>query len=168
MSFEIFWEKLDGEIASSVQEKFNNFFSKVKRPSFLGPIEVSEFNFGSVPPVIEMVDIADPFPEFYWTDEEEEEEEYDCSLADRLSETDSFHDNSSIGGDTASHLSFSSSQRFSHPRYHPGDFSRNPETFSDDGYYGIHNISGQYSHRSGPSTRSSPILPTSIPRNHAP
>ncbi|POG74373.1 hypothetical protein GLOIN_2v1576559, partial [Rhizophagus irregularis DAOM 181602=DAOM 197198] len=38
------------------------------KPSFIGDIEISEFDFGTVPPSIEIIDVTDPFPEFYLPD----------------------------------------------------------------------------------------------------
>ncbi|KAK9767682.1 Mitochondrial distribution and morphology protein 12 [Basidiobolus ranarum] len=166
MSFEIFWEKLDSEIASSIRDKLNSRFQQIKRPSFLGEIEVLEFNFGSIPPVVEIVDITDPFPEFYWTDDEEDE--YNCT--DGLSENDSFCEGSSMGGDTASHLSFTSSQRITQPKLHPDSFfvSQPPSVFSDDGYFEPQSIHSENLRHTEPSTRTSPMDSSHSSRNHAP
>lgn len=76
MSFQIFWEKLDSEVATKVQELLSSHFASVDRPSFLGPIQVDEFDFGSVSPSIEILDVTDPFPEFYLPDGEEDEDDH--------------------------------------------------------------------------------------------
>ncbi|ORY05104.1 hypothetical protein K493DRAFT_311093 [Basidiobolus meristosporus CBS 931.73] len=167
MSFEIFWDKLDSEIASSIREKINSHFQQVKRPSFLGEIEILDFNFGTIPPVVEIVDITDPFPEFYWTDDEEDGEEY--TYTDELSENGSYYESNSVGGDTTSHASFNSSHRLSH-KFHSDNYSipRTPSLFSEDGYFDSSNARNQPSLQSGPSTRASPMIPSHNQRSHAP
>lgn len=69
MSFEIFWDKLDSDMALSLQNYLNNFFKKTKRPDFLGEVVFSNADFGEIPPEIEIVDICDPIPEFYLPDD---------------------------------------------------------------------------------------------------
>ncbi|CAJ0762973.1 3640_t:CDS:10 [Entrophospora sp. SA101] len=71
MSFDIFWEKLDSEVANKVQTILNNHFRNNtinNKPSFIGDIEISDLDFGTIPPLIEVIDITDPFPEFYLSD----------------------------------------------------------------------------------------------------
>jgi distribution and morphology protein 12 len=69
MSFDIFWDKLDKQVAQKVQDIINEQFrTSNNKPSFIGDIEISEFDFGTVPPSIEIIDITDPFPEFYLPD----------------------------------------------------------------------------------------------------
>ncbi|KAJ2655507.1 Mitochondrial distribution and morphology protein 12 [Coemansia sp. RSA 1200] len=78
MSFVIYWEKLDKKVAQSVQSQINQFFSSLDdRPSFLGDIRVESLDFGSVAPNLEIVDLTEPFPEFYMATEEEEEDDDD-------------------------------------------------------------------------------------------
>ncbi|KAJ3093342.1 Mitochondrial distribution and morphology protein 12, partial [Phlyctochytrium bullatum] len=47
----------------------NERFQEIERPSFLGPLFVSELDFGDVPPTIEISNICDPIPEFYLPDD---------------------------------------------------------------------------------------------------
>ncbi|RGB41848.1 hypothetical protein C1646_649331 [Rhizophagus diaphanus] len=69
MSFDIFWDKLDKQVAQKVQDIINEQFrTSNNKPSFIGDIEISEFDFGTVPPSIEIIDVTDPFPEFYLPD----------------------------------------------------------------------------------------------------
>ncbi|KAJ1947088.1 Mitochondrial distribution and morphology protein 12 [Linderina pennispora] len=76
MSFTIHWEKLDKKVAQSIQQQLNSFFARLeKRPVFLGDITVEGLDFGSTPPDIEILDLTEPYPEFYMATEEEEEEE---------------------------------------------------------------------------------------------
>ncbi|KAJ1666696.1 Mitochondrial distribution and morphology protein 12 [Coemansia sp. RSA 1813] len=73
MSFIINWEKLDKKVALSVQLQINQFFAGLDdRPSFLGDISVESLDFGSVAPNLEIVDLTEPFPEFYMATEEDE------------------------------------------------------------------------------------------------
>ncbi|OUM63995.1 hypothetical protein PIROE2DRAFT_33410, partial [Piromyces sp. E2] len=65
MSFEIFWDKLDSDIALSFQNYLNDYFKKIKRPDFLGEVVFSDADFGQIPPEITIIDICDPMPEFY-------------------------------------------------------------------------------------------------------
>jgi len=65
MSFEIFWDKLDSDIALKFQNYLNDYFKKIKRPDFLGEVIFSDADFGQIPPEITIIDICDPMPEFY-------------------------------------------------------------------------------------------------------
>ncbi|CAG8469033.1 3780_t:CDS:2 [Funneliformis caledonium] len=70
MSFDIFWEKLDRQVAQKVQDIINEHFRNTNnKPSFIGNIEISDFDFGTLPPSIEIIDVTDPFPEFYLPDD---------------------------------------------------------------------------------------------------
>src|SRR3954451_7378853 len=69
MSFDIFWDKLDKQLAQKVQDTINEQFRTTSnKPSFIGDIEISDFDFGTIPPSIEIIDVTDPFPEFYLPD----------------------------------------------------------------------------------------------------
>ncbi|KAJ3342451.1 Mitochondrial distribution and morphology protein 12 [Gonapodya sp. JEL0774] len=68
MSLDINWEKLDPSIAESLKEWLNGHFRNIDRPSFIGAIEVRQFDFGSVPPDVIIRDLTDPLPEFYVPD----------------------------------------------------------------------------------------------------
>ncbi|KAJ1955216.1 Mitochondrial distribution and morphology protein 12 [Dipsacomyces acuminosporus] len=73
MSFVIHWEKLDKKVAQSVQQQLNSFFAKLEqKPKFLGEISVESLDFGSVPPYFEILDLTEPYPEFYMATEEDE------------------------------------------------------------------------------------------------
>ncbi|KAJ2158881.1 Mitochondrial distribution and morphology protein 12 [Coemansia sp. RSA 552] len=72
MSFTIYWEKLDRRVAESVQEQLNSFFAGLEpRPAFLGQITVEELDFGSVAPYLEILDLTEPFAEFYLATEDD-------------------------------------------------------------------------------------------------
>ena len=72
MSFEIDWSLLADShtLADSFIHKLNNALSSASRPSFLGPIQVTEFDFGTVGPDIEIKDIGDVWKSFIEDDEE--------------------------------------------------------------------------------------------------
>ncbi|KAL1921170.1 uncharacterized protein VTP21DRAFT_10886 [Calcarisporiella thermophila] len=83
MSFDIHWEKLDASVGAQVKAILNRHFSSIRKPDFLGDIEIAEFSFGTIPPQIEIVEIGDPFPEFYLpSDDELEEDEETAELDD--------------------------------------------------------------------------------------
>ncbi|KAJ3329654.1 Mitochondrial distribution and morphology protein 12 [Blyttiomyces sp. JEL0837] len=71
MSFDINWSLLDKDIANQLKNWINERFSEIERPSFLGPLHVTEFDFGDVPPTIEIKNISDPYLEFYLPDDYE-------------------------------------------------------------------------------------------------
>ncbi|KAJ1822038.1 Mitochondrial distribution and morphology protein 12 [Coemansia sp. RSA 2599] len=72
MSFTIYWEKFDKRVAQSVQAQLNSFFRNLdQRPEFLGEIAVDALDFGSVPPYLEIMDLTEPYPEFYLATEED-------------------------------------------------------------------------------------------------
>ncbi|KAJ2006219.1 Mitochondrial distribution and morphology protein 12 [Coemansia thaxteri] len=72
MSFSIAWEKLDKKVALSVQAQLNAFFAALNpRPAFLGEITVDQLDFGSIPPLFEIIDLTEPFPEFYLATEDD-------------------------------------------------------------------------------------------------
>ncbi|KAJ1959078.1 Mitochondrial distribution and morphology protein 12, partial [Dispira parvispora] len=66
MSFELFWDKLDSTVARTVQEKLNKRFKTMTKPDIIGDLEIADLDFGSVAPQVEILDITDPFPEFYY------------------------------------------------------------------------------------------------------
>lgn len=68
MSVDIDWKKLDSELAGHVQQFLNKHFHAITKPSFIGDIEVTSFQWGNEAPHIEITNITDPFPEFYEDD----------------------------------------------------------------------------------------------------
>ncbi|KAJ1946266.1 Mitochondrial distribution and morphology protein 12, partial [Kickxella alabastrina] len=59
-------------VAQSVQAQLNSFFTNLEqRPIFLGEISVEGLDFGSVPPQLEILDLTEPFPEFYLATEDD-------------------------------------------------------------------------------------------------
>lgn len=72
MSFDINWSLLqDGVEADKLKTFLNSKFESVTRPNFLGPVQVSQLDFGTIPPEIAVTNISDPLEEFYFDDDNE-------------------------------------------------------------------------------------------------
>lgn len=69
MSIDLDWTKLDASFASSLINVLNRQLCNTPRPSFIGPIEITSFDFGSQPPDIELVDLRDIYRDFLEDDE---------------------------------------------------------------------------------------------------
>jgi distribution and morphology protein 12 len=70
MSIDLNWETLttgpDGlALASSIRDFIHDKFQAVPLPRFIKSVTVHDFQFGSVPPELELKDITDPLPDFY-------------------------------------------------------------------------------------------------------
>ena len=74
MSVDLDWVNLTSELANSLVEIFNRQLSSATRPSFIGPIEVLSFEFGNVPPDVELIDIRNIHPDFLEDDEDQDAE----------------------------------------------------------------------------------------------
>jgi len=87
MSVDIQWETLtagpDGaHLAESIRAFIHDKFQQVPLPRFVRSVQVHSFDFGSVPPEIQLKDICDPLPDFYEEDEEDEEDNEDVQHDD--------------------------------------------------------------------------------------
>ena len=70
MSIDLNWETLttgpDGaELAERIRLFIHEKFQTVPLPRFIRSVEVLGFDFGTIPPDLELKDITDPLPEFY-------------------------------------------------------------------------------------------------------
>jgi distribution and morphology protein 12 len=79
MSVDIQWETLtdgpDGaRLADTVRAFIHDKFQQVTLPRFIRSVRVHSFDFGSIPPEIELKDICDPLPDFYEDDEDDEDD----------------------------------------------------------------------------------------------
>ncbi|KAI9724671.1 MAG: Mitochondrial distribution and morphology protein 12 [Chrysothrix sp. TS-e1954] len=79
MSIDLNWPVLtsgpDGEaFAESIRAFVHNRFQQVTLPRFIKSVHVHKFEFGTVPPELEIKDICNPLPDFYEDDDEEERE----------------------------------------------------------------------------------------------
>lgn len=104
MSIDINWDTITGGADGSVRaEKIRSFiherFQQVTLPRFIRSVHVHSFDFGSVPPVIEIKDICDPLPDFYDEDEDCSEDE-DEDEADGVNE---LHDSPSATNNGSKH-----------------------------------------------------------------
>ncbi|KAG0652035.1 ERMES complex [Hyphodiscus hymeniophilus] len=78
MSIDLNWETLttgpDGlALSNSIRDFIHEKFQSVALPRFIKSVKVHEFEFGSIPPKIDIKDICDPLPDFY---EENQEDDY--------------------------------------------------------------------------------------------
>ncbi|KAG1794885.1 uncharacterized protein HD556DRAFT_409165 [Suillus plorans] len=64
MSIELEWEKLNSSLATTLIDILNRQLTTTQRPSFIGPVEISSLDFGTVPPDIELVDLRDIYRDF--------------------------------------------------------------------------------------------------------
>lgn len=96
MSFDIDWGKLDQSIARQAQDVLNENFRRATKPSYIGDLQITELDWGTVPPNIEITSIGDPFPDFYLPDDDEEHEDDDPVSANPSRVADSISSRSGI------------------------------------------------------------------------
>lgn len=71
-SVDLAWDQLQQSLADTLAEALNRTLASTARPSFIGPAEVTSFEFGSNAPEIEVVDVRDIHPDFLEDDSEDE------------------------------------------------------------------------------------------------
>ncbi|KAG2363394.1 hypothetical protein BDR07DRAFT_1404210 [Suillus spraguei] len=64
MSIELEWQKLNSSLATTLVDILNKQLTTTQRPSFIGPVEISSLDFGTVPPDVELVDLRDIYRDF--------------------------------------------------------------------------------------------------------
>ncbi|OAX41547.1 hypothetical protein K503DRAFT_767562 [Rhizopogon vinicolor AM-OR11-026] len=64
MSIELEWQKLNPSLATTLVDILNRQLTTTQRPSFIGPVEISSLDFGTVPPDVELVDLRDIYRDF--------------------------------------------------------------------------------------------------------
>lgn len=64
MSIELEWQKLNPSLATILVDILNRQLTTTQRPSFIGPVEISSLDFGTVPPDVELVDLRDIYRDF--------------------------------------------------------------------------------------------------------
>lgn len=74
MSLDLDWDQLDGPLAASIVSMLNRTLEHVERPSFIGPVQILSFDFGSVPPDVELVDMRDVYRDFLEDDPESDDD----------------------------------------------------------------------------------------------
>lgn len=82
MSIDINWDTLTGGLdgtarAETIRAFIHDRFQQVTLPRFIRSVHVHSFDFGNVPPEIEIKDICDPLPDFYEEDEDYPDEHED-------------------------------------------------------------------------------------------
>jgi len=92
MSIDLNWETLttgpDGDaLALRIRDFIHDKFQTIKLPRFLKSVTVHAFEFGSIPPELELKDITDPLPDFY----EAEAGDDDDDDSDELAGVDAGH-----------------------------------------------------------------------------
>jgi distribution and morphology protein 12 len=70
MSIDLNWATVTGgpdgqELADSIRDFIHTKFQSVPLPRFIKSVTVHDFQFGTIPPEIELKDITDPLPDFY-------------------------------------------------------------------------------------------------------
>ncbi|KAI8989821.1 hypothetical protein BD414DRAFT_485276 [Trametes punicea] len=75
MSVDLEWHRLDSSLSATLVDLINQQLASTVRPSFIGPIEVTSFDFGSNAPDVELVDMRDIYRDFLEDDEEDEDGE---------------------------------------------------------------------------------------------
>lgn len=74
MSIDLAWEALtQTSLSSTLVNLINKRLSTMGRPSFMGPVTITSFEFGTASPDIELVDIRDVYSDFLEDDDEEEQ-----------------------------------------------------------------------------------------------
>lgn len=73
MSIDLDWHKLDASLAESLVGLINRQLEAAPRPSFIGPIEVASFDFGSNAPDIELVDMRNIHPDFLEAEDDDDD-----------------------------------------------------------------------------------------------
>ncbi|KAK4158816.1 hypothetical protein QBC43DRAFT_328340 [Cladorrhinum sp. PSN259] len=82
MSIDLNWETVTGgpdgqELAERIRDFIHTKFQSVPLPRFIKSVTVHDFQFGTIPPEVELKDITDPLPDFY-----EEELDSDASYSE--------------------------------------------------------------------------------------
>ncbi|OAX81571.1 mitochondrial distribution and morphology protein 12 [Emergomyces africanus] len=76
MSIDIDWGRAtsgpDGELlAERIRSFIHDKFQQIVLPRFIRSVQVTSFDFGTIPPELEIRDLSDPFPDFYEEDDDE-------------------------------------------------------------------------------------------------
>ncbi|KAH8899274.1 hypothetical protein GQ53DRAFT_741401 [Thozetella sp. PMI_491] len=84
MSIDLNWETLttgpDGlDLAHKIRDFIHTKFQSVPLPRFIKSVTVHDFEFGSIPPELELKDITDPLPDFYEDNSDIDDSEDDGS-----------------------------------------------------------------------------------------
>src|ERR1700728_4687209 len=75
MSIDLEWSQLDSSLSNYLIDALNKQLANTNRLSFIGPVEVSSLDFGSVPPEVELVDLRDIYRDFLDDDDDDGEDD---------------------------------------------------------------------------------------------
>ncbi|KAK0734316.1 hypothetical protein B0T26DRAFT_635685 [Lasiosphaeria miniovina] len=86
MSIDLNWETVTGgpdgeELAHQIRDFIHTKFQSVPLPRFIKSVTVHDFEFGSIPPQVELKDITDPLPDFYEENDDNGGDDDDRSAA---------------------------------------------------------------------------------------
>ena len=70
MSVDLDWNQL-APLSAKLVDTLNQLLSTTQRPSFIGPITISSFDFGHVPPEVDLVDVRNIYRDFLEDGDEE-------------------------------------------------------------------------------------------------
>lgn len=70
MSVDLDWNQL-APLSEKLADTLNRLLSTTQRPSFIGPITINSFNFGHVPPEVDLVDVQNIYRDFLEDGDEE-------------------------------------------------------------------------------------------------
>ncbi|PVF95151.1 hypothetical protein CPB86DRAFT_603292 [Serendipita vermifera] len=88
MSIDLDWLQLS-PLSHRLVESLNRHLQSTERPSFLGPITISSFEFGTSAPDVELIDVRDIYRDFL--EEEEDEDASDSGQSSSSGERKSTH-----------------------------------------------------------------------------
>ena len=93
MSIDVNWETAtsgpDGEaLAERIRSFIHDKFQQVALPRFIRSVQVHSFDFGTIPPDLEIKDFCEPFTDFYEEDEDDEISEVSEELMSEHSSDD--------------------------------------------------------------------------------
>ncbi|KAH6853524.1 hypothetical protein B0I37DRAFT_359510 [Chaetomium sp. MPI-CAGE-AT-0009] len=126
MSIDLNWETVTGgpdgqALADQIRDFIHTKFQSVPLPRFIKSVTVHDFQFGTIPPELELKDITDPLPDFYEdhvdsdvaSDDSEGEEDAGDSLTQgqderhrQTTDTESLGDGTRSFGHLPPHLMF--------------------------------------------------------------
>lgn len=80
MSIDIDWTALTGgpdgqDLAESIRAFIHDRFQTIELPRMIRSVNVHTFNFGTIPPEIEIRDVLDPLPLFYQDSDDDDEDD---------------------------------------------------------------------------------------------
>ena len=126
MSIDVNWESAtsgpDGEaLAERIRSFVHDKFQQVALPRFIRSVQVHSFDFGTIPPDLQIKDFCEPFTDFYEEDEDDEISEVSEEL---MSEHGSVSNTNDDNPWSAAH------SEFSEPSY-PNEFAMNSQALRD-------------------------------------